>query len=48
MGGIRLEQTTRVYPNGVEAIDDVALEIRDGEFMVLCATVEAGSAIGAA
>ena len=23
MGGIRLEQTTKVYPNGVKAIDDV-------------------------
>ena len=35
MGGIRLEQTTKVYPNGVKAIDDVSLDIRDGEFMVL-------------
>jgi multiple sugar transport system ATP-binding protein len=35
MGGIRLEQTTKVYPNGVKAIDGVSLEIRDGEFMVL-------------
>jgi multiple sugar transport system ATP-binding protein len=35
MGGIRLERTTKVYPNGVKAIDDVTLDIRDGEFMVL-------------
>ena len=35
MGGIRLEETTKVYPNGVKAIDDVTLDIRDGEFMVL-------------
>ncbi len=35
MGGIRLEATTKVYANGVKAIDDVTLEIRDGEFMVL-------------
>ena len=35
MGGIRLEQTTKVYPNGVKAIDAVSLDIRDGEFMVL-------------
>jgi len=35
MGGIRLEGTTKVYPNGVKAIDDVTLDIRDGEFMVL-------------
>ncbi len=35
MGGIRLETTTKVYPNGVKAIDAVTLDIRDGEFMVL-------------
>ena len=35
MGGIRLEETTKVYPNGVKAIDAVTLDIRDGEFMVL-------------
>ena len=35
MGGIRLEATTKVYANGVKAIDDVTLDIRDGEFMVL-------------
>jgi multiple sugar transport system ATP-binding protein len=35
MDGIRLEGTTKVYPNGVKAIDDVTLDIRDGEFMVL-------------
>ena len=35
MDGIRLEETTKVYPNGVKAIDNVSLDIRDGEFMVL-------------
>jgi multiple sugar transport system ATP-binding protein len=35
MGGIRLEEATKVYPNGVTALDAVTLEIRDGEFMVL-------------
>jgi multiple sugar transport system ATP-binding protein len=35
MGGIRLEETTKIYPNGVKAIDDVSLDIHDGEFMVL-------------
>lgn len=35
MGGIRLEGTTKVYANGVKAIDGVTLDIRDGEFMVL-------------
>ncbi len=35
MGGIRLEETTKIYPNGVKAIDGVTLDIADGEFMVL-------------
>ena len=35
MGGIQLAETTKVYPNGVKAIDGVSLDIRDGEFMVL-------------
>ena len=35
MDGIRLEATTKIYPNGVKAIDNVTLDIRAGEFMVL-------------
>jgi multiple sugar transport system ATP-binding protein len=35
VGGIRLEQATKVYPNGVKAIDAVTLDIHDGEFLVL-------------
>ena len=35
MSGIRLESVTKVYPNGVRAVDDVSLDIADGEFMVL-------------
>ena len=36
MDGIDLlSQVTKVYANGVRAVDDVDLEIRDGEFMVL-------------
>jgi multiple sugar transport system ATP-binding protein len=35
MARIRLDRTTKIYPNGVKAIDAVDLEIRDGEFMVL-------------
>jgi multiple sugar transport system ATP-binding protein len=35
MAGISLEATTKIYPNGVRAIDAVTLDIRDGEFMVL-------------
>jgi multiple sugar transport system ATP-binding protein len=32
---IELDSVTKVYPNGVKAVDEVALDIRDGEFMVL-------------
>ena len=35
MAGIGLDGATKVYPNGVKALDDVTLDIRDGEFMVL-------------
>jgi multiple sugar transport system ATP-binding protein len=33
--GIRLEGVTKVYPNEAKAVDDVTLDIADGEFMVL-------------
>jgi multiple sugar transport system ATP-binding protein len=35
MSGIRLEQVSKRYPNGVLAVDSVDLEIADGEFVVL-------------
>jgi multiple sugar transport system ATP-binding protein len=35
MGGIRLDGATKVYPNGVTAVDAVSLSVADGEFMVL-------------
>ena len=35
MGAITLERCTKVYPNGVRAVDDLSLRINDGEFMVL-------------
>ena len=35
MAGIRLEHVTKVFAGGVKAVDDVTLEIADGEFMVL-------------
>jgi multiple sugar transport system ATP-binding protein len=35
VAGIALEAATKVYPNGVTAIDAITLDIRDGEFMVL-------------
>ena len=33
--GIRIDGVTKAYKNGPRAVDDVDLEIRDGEFMVL-------------
>jgi multiple sugar transport system ATP-binding protein len=35
MGGIALEGVSKVFPGGVTAVDDVDLDIADGEFMVL-------------
>jgi multiple sugar transport system ATP-binding protein len=35
MSGIRLDAATKVYANGVVAVDSVSLTIPDGEFMVL-------------
>src|ERR671937_3094248 len=35
MGGIRLTELTKAYRHGPRAVDDVSLEIGDGEFMVL-------------
>jgi multiple sugar transport system ATP-binding protein len=34
-GGVRVENVTKVFEGGVKAVDDVSLEIADGEFMVL-------------
>jgi multiple sugar transport system ATP-binding protein len=35
MGGIALERVSKVFPGDVLAVDDIDLEIGDGEFMVL-------------
>jgi len=35
VSGIKLEDITKVYPNGVKAVDGVNLEIFEGEFVVL-------------
>ena len=35
MAEITLDHVTMTYPNGVTAVDDVSLEIKDGEFLVL-------------
>src|SRR5499425_2187452 len=35
MGQIVLDHVTKVYPGGVKGIDDLSLNVADGEFMVL-------------
>jgi multiple sugar transport system ATP-binding protein len=35
MGQIVLDHVTKIYPGGVKGIDDLSLDIADGEFMVL-------------
>ena len=35
MSGISLDQVTKVYPNGVKAVDDLSLDVAEGEFCVL-------------
>jgi ABC-type sugar transport system ATPase subunit len=35
MASISLEGVTKVYPNGLQAIDGLDLHIDDGEFMVV-------------
>jgi multiple sugar transport system ATP-binding protein len=35
MSGILLDEVTKVYPNGVKAVDALSLEIAEGEFCVL-------------
>jgi len=35
VSGIRLDEITKVYPNGVLAVDEVTLDINEGEFVVL-------------
>src|SRR5947209_10513654 len=35
MAAIALERVSKVFAGGVQAVDEVSLEIADGEFMVL-------------
>jgi multiple sugar transport system ATP-binding protein len=35
LAGVAFEQMSKVYPDGTKAVDDLTLEIGDGEFMVL-------------
>src|SRR5215211_734617 len=35
MAGVTFEDVSKIYPDGTKAVDDIDLEIEDGEFMVL-------------
>ena len=35
MAEVRLESVSKIYPGNVKAVDDVSLEIKDKEFVVL-------------
>ncbi len=35
MGAIKISSVGKVYPNGTRALEDVNIEINDGEFVVL-------------
>ena len=35
MPGITIDAVTKAYKNGPRAVDEVSLEVRDGEFIVL-------------
>jgi multiple sugar transport system ATP-binding protein len=35
MAGVTFEDVSKIYPDGTKAVDDMDLEVQDGEFMVL-------------
>ena len=35
MADVKFEQVSKIYPDGTRAVDEMSLEIQDGEFMVL-------------
>lgn len=35
MAGVAFEHVAKVYPDGTRAVDDLTLETRDGEFVVV-------------
>ena len=35
MGAININNVGKIYPNGTRALEDVNIEINDGEFVVL-------------
>ena len=42
MAEVRLESITKVYPGKVLAVDDLSLDIRDGELLVLVGPIGLG------
>jgi multiple sugar transport system ATP-binding protein len=46
MAAIEFEETAKVYPDGTEAVSDLDLSIRDGEFMVLVGPSGCGKSTG--
>jgi len=46
MADIAIEDATKVYPDGTEAVSDLSLEISDGEFMVLVGPSGCGKTTG--
>ena len=46
MADIAIEGATKVYPDGTEAVSDLNLDIRDGEFMVLVGPSGCGKTTG--
>jgi multiple sugar transport system ATP-binding protein len=43
MAQITLDNITKRYPDGYEAVRDMSLEIEDGEFVILVGRPAAGS-----
>ena len=43
MADIKLENVTKRFPDGYEAVRDMNLDIKDGEFMILVGRRAAGS-----
>jgi multiple sugar transport system ATP-binding protein len=46
MADIAIEDATKVYPDGTEAVSNLSLEIRDGEFVVLVGPSGCGKTTG--
>ena len=42
MGAIKITSVGKIYPNGTRALEDVNIEINDGEFVVLVGTSGCG------